>query len=60
MNLEMQALEKNMTGEVVDLPKGKRPVRCKWVFTIKYKPDGTLETYKERLVAKDILRLSKV
>lgn len=36
----------------MDLPKGKKPVGCKWVFTVKYKADGTLKRYKTRLVAK--------
>ena len=52
MNVEIQALERNNTWEIVDLPKGKKPVGCKWVFTIKYKPDETLERYKTRLVVK--------
>lgn len=34
------------------MPKGKRAVGYKWVFTIKYKVDGTLEWYNARLVAK--------
>ena len=34
------------------LPKGKKPVGCKWVFTITYHADGTIERYKARLVAK--------
>ena len=25
---------------------------CKWVFTVKYKSDGTVERYKTHLVAK--------
>ena len=37
---------------LVDLLVGKRPVGCKWVYTIKYKTDGSLERYKVRLVAK--------
>ena len=27
-------------------------MRCKWVFTLKYKADETLNTHKARLVAK--------
>nr|GFC93971.1 putative reverse transcriptase, RNA-dependent DNA polymerase [Tanacetum cinerariifolium] len=30
----------------------KKTVGCRWIFTIKYKPDGTIERYKARLVAK--------
>ena len=36
----------------MDLPREKATVGCKWVFTIKYKLDGSLERYKARLVAK--------
>ncbi|OIS96452.1 putative mitochondrial protein, partial [Nicotiana attenuata] len=49
---EMMALEKNKTWEVVDLPKEKKTVGCKWVFTVKFRSDGSLERYKARLVAK--------
>lgn len=49
---ETRALEKNCTWEVMGLPKGKTTVGCKWVFTIKYNSDGSLERYKARLVAK--------
>ena len=52
MNEEMKALKKNSTWEVVDLPEGKIPIGCRWVFTIKYKADGTIERCKARLVAK--------
>lgn len=49
---EMRALHKNMTWEIVDLPRGKKTVDCKWVFTVKYNADGSIERYKARLVAK--------
>ena len=51
MSEEMRALEKNKTWEIVELPKGKKPKGCKWVFTIQYRAYGTLERYKARLVA---------
>ncbi|KAG8497017.1 hypothetical protein CXB51_008247 [Gossypium anomalum] len=49
---EMKALKNNETWEVSDLPKGKKPVGCKWIFTTKFKPDGCIDRYKARLVAK--------
>ena len=45
-------LEKHETWEIVNLPEGKTTVGCKWVFTVKFKSNGTLERYKARLVAK--------
>ena len=53
MNVEMGSLQKNQTWELVDLPPGKKPVSCRWIYTIKYKADGSIERYKARLVAKD-------
>ena len=48
----MRALGKNQTWEVTGLPKGKKTIECKWVFTIKYNSNGTLKRYKAQLVAK--------
>jgi len=48
---ELQAMELNKTWSVESLPPDKNVVGCKWVFTIKYNPDGTVERYKARLVA---------
>lgn len=52
MGVELGNMEMNKTWSVVSLPQGKNVVGCKWVFTIKYNADGTIERYKARLVAK--------
>ena len=49
---EMKALQKNDTWVLVPLPKGKKTVGCRWVFSVKHKADGSVERYKARLVAK--------
>ena len=49
---EMLALEKNRTWDVVEMSEEKSPIGYKWVFTIKYKSDRSIERYKARLVAK--------
>ena len=49
---EINALKRNGTWEIVELPEGKKTVGHKWVFTIKCKADGSVERYKARLAAK--------
>lgn len=49
---EMKSLQKNETWKLVLLPKGKKTVGCKWVFSIKYNVNGSIDRYKARLVAK--------
>lgn len=49
---EVQALIKNGTWEITSLPSGKKPVGCKWIFSMKYNADGSVNRYKARLVAK--------
>ncbi|KAG7536936.1 Integrase catalytic core [Arabidopsis suecica] len=49
---ERQAMEHNHTWEEGELPRGKKAVTSKWVFTIKYKSNGDIERYKARLVAR--------
>lgn len=53
INEERKALNKNQTWEISNLPRGKHLVGCKWVSTIKYKADGTMERYKAWFVAKE-------
>lgn len=49
---KMTALEKNWTWELVNLLLGKQPMGCKWIYTVKYKENGSIVKYKARLVAK--------
>ena len=46
MEKEIYALNKNKTWKKCELPRGKKIVGCRWVHTIKYLADGTIEWYK--------------
>ncbi|KAL0313239.1 UNVERIFIED_CONTAM: Retrovirus-related Pol polyprotein from transposon RE1 [Sesamum radiatum] len=52
MQEELDALEKNNTWKVLDLPSGKKPIGSKWLYKVKLRPDGSMDRYKARLVAK--------
>ena len=52
MEAEFQSLQKNHTWTLSDLPAGKKPISCKWVYKVKYNADGTLDKYKACLVAR--------
>lgn len=43
---EIAALQKNNTWKLMPLSEGKKAVGCKWMFSIKYKGDGTIDRYK--------------
>ena len=49
----MDALTDNDTWDVVRLPVGKKAIGCRWVFTVKVNPDGSIARLKVRLVAKE-------
>ncbi|KAL2475105.1 cysteine-rich RLK (RECEPTOR-like protein kinase) 8 [Abeliophyllum distichum] len=53
MNTEMESMYSNQVWELVDAPKGIKPIGCKWVYKRKRGVDGNVETFKARLVAKD-------
>lgn len=52
MKEEINALEKYSIWEIVPRPRDKKPLDYRWVYTVKYKADGSLERYKARLIAK--------
>ncbi|GJR14353.1 integrase [Tanacetum coccineum] len=60
MQKEVKALEKNGTWTLEYLPEGKRAIDSKWVYKIKFKPNGKVERYKARLVAKGFTQMEGV
>jgi hypothetical protein len=52
MEEEMHALAENETWDLVDAPKGVKPIGCRWVYKVKYNADRSINRYKARLVAK--------
>jgi hypothetical protein len=51
MKEELQALQDNHRWDIVSCPTGIKLIGCKWVYTIKFQPDGSVERYKAQLVA---------
>ena len=49
---ELEALKKNKTWVLTTLPAEKKAVSCKWIYTVKQNPEGKVERYKARLVAR--------
>jgi len=60
INKEIKALKSNETWDFANLPKGKKPIGCKWIFKIKDNSDGTIERQKARLVAKGYTQLEGI
>lgn len=52
METKMDALHHNGTWDLVPLPSGKRIIRCKCVYTIKFSFDGSKNRLKAWLVDK--------
>ena len=48
----MQSIRENNTWDLVELPKNRRALPCKWVYRLKETSDSTTPKYKARLVAK--------
>ena len=48
----MEALASRGTWELVSAPTNTVVVGCRWVFALKYLPDGSVDKYKAKVVAK--------
>ncbi|KAL0423551.1 UNVERIFIED_CONTAM: Retrovirus-related Pol polyprotein from transposon RE1 [Sesamum radiatum] len=51
MDVEMEAIKRNGTWELVDLPEGSKK-GVKWIYKTKYDENGEVNKYKARLVVK--------
>ena len=56
MNEEYDAIRRNQTWELIELPENKVPIGSKWLYKPKFKEDGSIDKYKARLVAKGYLQ----
>nr|KYP63619.1 hypothetical protein KK1_018198 [Cajanus cajan] len=52
MDIEIEAIEKNGTWELIDRPKGAKVVGVKWVYKTKLNEKGEVDKFKARLVVK--------
>lgn len=55
MDKEFEALDSNRTRDIVELPKSKTTLPCKWVYKVKLKSYGSLERLKAQLVIREDL-----
>ena len=52
MNEDIKSMHDNDVWDLVQLPKGLKPIGCKWIFKTKRDSKGNTKRYKARLVAK--------
>ncbi|BBH04513.1 transposable element gene [Prunus dulcis] len=52
MDVEIDAIQRNNTWELTDLPVGGKTTEVKWIFKTKIKENGEIDKYKAKLVAK--------
>lgn len=52
MDLEIEAIERNKTWELVELPQGAKTIGVKWVYKTKLNENEEIDKCKARLVAK--------
>jgi hypothetical protein len=56
MQLKMDAVEKNRTWELADLPRGHSTITLKWMFKLKRDEAGAIVKHKTHLVARSFVQ----
>ncbi|KAE9016675.1 hypothetical protein PR001_g14589 [Phytophthora rubi] len=56
MDSEIDSHEANETWVLVPRPRGRNILENRWVYVIKYKPDGPVDRFKARLVIKGFVQ----
>ncbi|KAH9089450.1 hypothetical protein LEN26_019152 [Aphanomyces euteiches] len=59
-NAEYDSLMEHETWTLCELPPGRKPIGCRWLFTKKYSADGSLLRYKARLVAQGFTQVAGI
>lgn len=52
MDSEIEAIQRNDTWVLTDLPAGVKKINVKWFYKTKLNENGEVDKYKARLVAK--------
>lgn len=60
MDMEIKAIERNNTWELIDLPQGAKIIGLKWVYKTKLKENGEVDKFKARLVAKGYVQQQEI
>ncbi|GJU24465.1 retrotransposon protein, putative, ty1-copia subclass [Tanacetum coccineum] len=60
MNVEMKSMKDNEVWDLVDLPPNGKTIGSKWLFKKKSDMDGSVHTFKTRLVAKGFTQTYEV
>lgn len=50
INNELESINHNETWELVDMRRGCKLISCKWIFKRKLRTNGSIESFKARLV----------
>ncbi|RVX12855.1 Retrovirus-related Pol polyprotein from transposon RE1 [Vitis vinifera] len=60
MKAEIDAIERNGTWKLTELPEAKNAIGVKWVFRTKFNSDGSIFRHKARLVVKGFAQVAGV